>query len=157
MGTLNYTTSIPASRTIGEMQGMLAKHGAVAVTVIYSGARATGLGFTLATPHGARSFSLPVDVDAVHRLLVKQESTQSLAAARRKAKGTYSSPEHAERVAWRIMKDWLEAQLAIVEAQMARLDQVMLPGLHVDGDRTLYEAYQEREQSLAQITTGEDS
>lgn len=51
----------------------------------------------------------------------------------------------AERVAWRVIKDWIAAQLAIVETQMVELDQVMLPYLHVDGDRTLYESYRDQE------------
>jgi len=37
----------------------------------------------------------------------------------------------------------------IIEAQMATLDQVMLPYLKVDDSHTLYEAYTEREQNLA--------
>jgi len=31
----------------------------------------------------------------------------------------YRTREHAARVAWRICKDWIEAQLAIVDAEMA--------------------------------------
>jgi hypothetical protein len=54
-----------------------------------------------------------------------------------------------ERVAWRIAKDWLEAQLAILQSEMVSIDQVMLPYLHVDGDKTLYQAYAERENALA--------
>jgi hypothetical protein len=55
-------------------------------------------------------------------------------------------------VAWRVVKDWLEANLALVAAQMATIDEVMLPYLHVDGDRTLWQAYREREQ--AALTAG---
>lgn len=58
------------------------------------------------------------------------------------------APEQAERVAWRVAREWLLAQLAIIEAQMATLDQVMLPYLQVDGQKTLYAAYREREDTL---------
>lgn len=44
-------------------------------------------------------------------------------------------------------KDWLEANLALIDAQMATLTEVMLPYLVVDADRTLWEAYREREQA----------
>lgn len=145
MPTLNYTTNIPASRTLGEMQALLADHGAAAVAVRYADRKAAGLTFTLPTPHGMRHFTLPVDVNAVHRLLVRQEDDGQFRAAAKK-RGTYSSAAHAERVAWRVAKDWLEAQLAIVEAQLVTLDQVMLPYLHVDGEITLYEAYVASEQ-----------
>lgn len=143
MGALNYTTTIAASKTVGEMQAMLARHGAAAVSVTYEDGSPVGLSFLLRTPHGERHFSLPVDVAAMHRLLVTQDKAGQLRSGR---KAERSSAAQAERVAWRVMKDWLAAQLVLVEAQMASLDQVMLPYLHVDGDKTLYTAYREREQ-----------
>lgn len=142
MPTLNYTTSVAASRTIAEIQTMLVKHGADAVATTYHNQTPTGLSFKLGTPHGVRAFTLPVDIDAVHRLLLDQVRTGDITRDRRRAE----TPEHAARVAWRVLKDWLAAQLALIEAQMATLDQVMLPYLHVDGDLTLYEAFREREQ-----------
>lgn len=138
MPTLNYTTTVPASRTISEMQVLLAGHGANAVAIHYEEGRAAGLSFTLATPHGTRAFTLPVDIPAVHQLLTAQAKAHKI----RPAFGTLA---HAERVGWRVAKDWLAAQLAIIEAQMATLDQVMLPYLHVDDDKTLYQVYRERE------------
>ena len=35
--------------------------------------------------------------------------------------------EQARRVAWRILKDWVAAQLAIVEAEQAQMAEVFLP------------------------------
>jgi len=66
---------------------------------------------------------------------------------REKVQARYATPEHAERVAWRIVKDWLEAQLAIIRTEMATLDQVMLPYMRADDGRTVYELY--RDQALA--------
>lgn len=146
MPTLNYTTSVPAGRTISEIQAMLVKHGAAAVVTHYENERASGLSFTLKTPHGERAFTLPVDVGAVHRLLTAQSKAK-------KIRPGYAEIAHAERVAWRVVKDWLAAQLAIIEAQMATLDQVMLPYLHIDGQKTLYAAYVEREQRALEAAT----
>jgi hypothetical protein len=144
MPPLNYTTSVPAARTIGEMQTLLARAGADAVAVRYDGkGGAVGLTFTLPGPsrNGTRAFSLPVDVAAVHKLLLTREAEGAFRASR-KGRGSFSSPEHAQRVAWRVAKDWLEAQLAIIEAQMATLEQVMFPYMH-DGEITLYQRYLE--------------
>lgn len=142
MGTLNYSTSIAAGKTVGEMQTLLAGHGASRIAVDYSDGAPCALSFMLVTPHGPRNFTLPVNVDAMHRLLVEQDRAGKLKSG---SKAVRSSREQAERVAWRVMKDWLAAQLALVETEMAGLDQVMLPYLHVDGERTLYAAYKERE------------
>lgn len=143
---LNYSTSVPTNRTVAEIQHMLGEAGAARVTIEYSGGRPAGFSFSLTTPHGPRVFTLPVDVDAMHRLLVDQEAMGKL---RTGTKAGRSNREQAERVAWRVLRDWLAAQLAIVASQMAKLDQVMLPYLQVDLDRTLYEAYRDREQVLA--------
>lgn len=138
MPTLNYTTTIATSKTIGEVQTLLATHDANAVATRYDAGRVVGVSFTLPTPHGERAFTLPVDVPAMYRLLQAQVQARKI----RPGLGTY---EQAERVAWRVVKDWLAAQLALVEASMATFDQVMLPYLHVEGERTLYEAFRERE------------
>jgi hypothetical protein len=143
---LNYTTTVAASRTINQMQDMLAKAGARTITAEYNeNGLLTGMSFALQTPYGWRDFTLPVDVSAVHQVLGQQHVASSL-----------QTRPHAERVAWRIAKDWLEAQLAIVESQMVSFDQVMLPYMHVDGPKTLYQAYEERESALA-LTAGESA
>lgn len=146
MSILNYTTSIAASKTIGEVQELLARHGAARIAIDYSEGSPSGLTFALTTPHGPRLFTLPVDVDAMHRLLTAEQRAGRLKSG--KSKAVMESREQAERVAWRVIKDWLAAQLALVQTQMAALDQVMLPYLHVEDNRTLYAAYTERENLL---------
>lgn len=144
---LNYTTTIPVSQTVGECQSILAQAGAASVAVHYEDGDPAGLSFTLRTPHGQRHFTLPVDVPAMHAVLIKAEREGQFASMR-KASGRYSSRRHAAAVAWRVVKDWLEANLALIAAQMATIDQVMLPYLHVDDERTLWQAYRERESAL---------
>lgn len=142
-GPLNYTTAIPVAKTVGEVQHLLAAAGADAVMVRYTERQPTAVSFALRTPHGDRQFTLPINVDGVHRLLVERHRSGRIKA--HVGKGLIASPEHAARVAWRVAKDWLEAQLAIIDAQMATLDQVMLPYLQVEGDLTLYEVYRQHE------------
>lgn len=137
MALLNYSTKVAASVTVGQMQAMLAKAGARQVAAVYEGGAAVGLGFTIETAHGLRSFTLPMDARPVEKLLREQT---------REAR--YNGPEQAERVAWRILKDWLEAQLAIIETQMVSLDQVMLPYMTDDGGRTVYDLYASRQLAL---------
>ena len=143
---LNYTTAIPVTQTVGECQAILAAAGAASVAVHYEDGHPSGLSFTLKTPHGTRAFTLPVDLEAMQRVLAQAEKDGQFAAAKKRA-GTYSGREHAARVAWRVAKDWLEACLALIAARMATIDQIMLPFLHVDDERTLWEAYREREQA----------
>lgn len=108
MGTLNYSTTVPMARTVGEIQDILARAGADAVGTRYENRRPAGVSFMLNTAAGVASFTLPVNVDAVHKLLVQQHAAGQL--GRQVSKAVLTSREHAERVAWRVAKDWLVAQ-----------------------------------------------
>ena len=45
--------------------------------------------------------------------------------------------EQATRVAWRIVKDWLAAQLAMIEAGLVDLEEVFLPYAQNQAGRTV--------------------
>ena len=49
------------------------------------------------------------------------------------------SKEQAARVAWRCLKSWVEAQMALIQIGMATMDQVFLPYVLNDEGKTLYE------------------
>lgn len=119
--------------------------GAGQIMITYADREPAGVSFTLPGPGDTTpAFRLPVDVDAVYRLLRSSVAEDDIRRRLRKSPAPYQSREHAARVAWRTAKDWLEAQLALVQARMASLDQVMLPYLLVDGGtQTLYGAYQQ--------------
>lgn len=147
---LNFTTTIPAARTAGECQALLAAAGAASVGVRYEEQEPAGLSFQLKTPHGPRAFTLPVNAGGVHRMLVEADAQLRADGSR----GTHAeSREDAAFIAWLAVKSWLEASLTLVKAEVATLETVMLPYLHVDGERTLWQAYRDREQ--AALTAGE--
>lgn len=66
---LNYTTTIPAGRTVAECQAMLADAGAGAVAVEYEARVPVGISFRLNTPHGRRDFTLPVNIAGIQSVL----------------------------------------------------------------------------------------
>jgi len=152
-GMMNYSTTIGATKTASEMQTMLARHGASKVMIEY-GDRGipSGIAFFLDTPHGPRSFSLPCDIAAMHKVLIDQDRQGLLRSGTKRER---ASREQAERVAWRVLKDWLAAQLALIETQMVDLTEVMLPYLIRDDGKTLYEAYREREALALALPSGE--
>ncbi len=130
MPILNYTTTVDADKTVGQILTMLAKGGARSTMAQYgSGGKVESIAFAVLTPMGMRSFTLPVDPSKVLTVMKRERVAPR-----------YLTPSHAENVAWRIMKDWLEAQLAIIATEMVTLDQVMLPYMQAnDGGQTVYE------------------
>ena len=147
---VNYTTQVPATRTVAEMQKMLAEYGATRIGVDYENQSPSSLTFVLEVRGEMRAFTLPVNIDAMQRMMTKKSVNRELKSlSREKAR----SREQAERVAWRVLKDWLAAQLALIESSMAELDQVMLPYMRVSLDGTsLYELI--RDQGLPALESG---
>lgn len=126
----NYTTKIPALQTVGEIQGILAAHGARKVMMEYTDdGNVAAVSFAVDTHCGMRGFQLPARVDAVAATLAKQ-----------KVKCDYAQ---AERVAWRIVKDWIDAQMAFLESEQAALDEIFFPYMVDNSGETLYQAFQQ--------------
>ena len=47
----------------------------------------------------------------------------------------------AERIAWRNIKDWVAAQVALVETEQATMDELFLPMMTDNSKQTLYGAF----------------
>ena len=129
MPILNYTTDIPVVRSIAEIQALLAKKGARSITQEYEGANVHALSFTMNVGKALVRFSLPVNVAGVLQAMQKD-----------RAKGT--SPEQAARCAWRILKDWIEAQMALIESGQAQTEQVFMPYAQHENGRTMFQIWQ---------------
>ena len=130
---LNYTTGIDAQKTAMEIIGQLVLHGCSRVQLIVSNAQVSGVTFGLNVGSDERGFKLPVNVDAVCTKLVQQANI-------RKIPQRFATKEQANRVAWRILKDWVVAQMAIVEAGMVKTEEVFLPYMLVSNEVTLFKA-----------------
>lgn len=134
MALLNYTTSISAEKTVGEIQSKLAKAGAHQILHEYDGfGNVNALSFRIKTRFGEMAFRLPANISAVERVLQKQFR-----------RGKYVSTEQATKVGWRILKDWTEAQLALIETGMVTIEQVFLPYAQNEIGQTIYEALVEK-------------
>lgn len=139
MAIKNYTTSISAEKTVMEIQKALASHKAKAVLTEYDDEGVvTHVSFKIETPHGLMPFRLPANVDGVQACLHRNRQVPNRLKTR----------EQAARVAWRIVKDWVEAQLAIVEAEMVDMVEVFLPYAQGEDGRTLYEKFSDAPQLL---------
>jgi len=129
MPLLNYTTSINPQKTVMEIQGMLAKAGASSIMADYdTDGNVVALSFRLKADGQDIAFKLPTAWQPVLETLKRQNVTRSL-----------QTPEQALRVAWRITKDWVAAQLAIIETRMVTTAQVFLPYAITKDGSTVYE------------------
>lgn len=128
----DYTTSVSVHKSVGEITAVLVKSGARGIGQEYDeDGRLIGVEFVV-THHGLMlRYALPVRTEAVLAVLTGQQVEQR-----------YRTPEQAERVAWRILRDWLIAQLAIIETGMVEFPEVMFPYMRTDGaDGTVYQQW----------------
>lgn len=133
MALKNYTTNICSARTIGEIQQILSKHGATAIMTEYEDGEAIALSFKINTTRGEVGIKLPSNIDKVLRVLKNQ---------RQKNTQIKDTKEQATMVAWRIIKDWIEAQMAILETEMVDMEEIFLPYIVNQKGLTLYQAFQ---------------
>jgi hypothetical protein len=139
MPILNYTTGIEASRSIAEIQDCLVKHGAASVLSEFdNNGFIVAVSFRIRVNEQMFDFRLPSDW---HPVLALLEQTK-------KVPRRLVTQDQALKVSWRILKDWVEAQMALVEIKMVKTQQVFLPYLVGADDKTLYERFEKNPQLL---------
>lgn len=148
MALLNYTTKISVEKTAAEIQNILAKAGAEAIMLEYSDGLPTALRFRIKTSFGVQPFLLPTSAEPVYKVLLRQAAY----GAKSRIPRSFATMDQARRVAWRITKDWVEAQLAIIETEMVSLEQVMLPYMQTDRG-TVFEMVKEQQLALPGAST----
>jgi hypothetical protein len=133
MAILNYTTRIDPHKTIGEIQQLLSKNGAQRIMLENdSDGNPVGLAFIIQWNGIENTFSLPCNFNGVLNAMKKQKVPNALL-----------TEKQALRVGWRILKDWIEAQMAIKQAEIASLPEIFLPYIVTKDGRTLYDRMNE--------------
>ena len=125
----NYTTGISFMKSIGEIQGCLVAQHAKSIMIDYGeDGIPTSLSFMIETSNRVLGFRLPSNIDGVLKAMEKQRLS-----------ARFTTRDHAARVAWRIVKDWILAQMAILEAEMVTIEEIFLPYLLTNDQQTLYQ------------------
>lgn len=131
----NYTSTVDVYTSLGKIQGALASRGARQIMVDYdTEGKPVGVTFAIETPAGKRGFTLPANVDGVEAVFARQK--------------VRADRGQAEKTGWANLRDWVLAQMAIIESGMAQMDEVFLPYLTDGRGNTLYGLYQSGQLSL---------
>lgn len=151
MALLNYTTQVPASRSIAEVLEILQNGGATAVVMEYdANKRVSEVHFRMETAFGETAFALPANVARVSLAINAQIKAETELLRVRKIRvrripsKLFNDRDQAERIAWRIVKDWLEVQFAMNTIDSAKLEQVLIPFAVDQSGKTFYQRLVER-------------
>jgi hypothetical protein len=142
MPLANYTTKVPCSRSVMLIQEMLARAGSKAVMLDYENNEPCAVTFRIDREKIQLGYRLPCDWRKTLAILQKSQHCP----------GRYKHADHAKRVAWRCVHDWLRAQLALIEIGAAEIEQVMLPYAITPNGETLYDRI--KSGGFLQLTNG---
>lgn len=132
MAIANASTTVPVAKTAAEIQMMLSVKGALAVLIEYDKGVPSSVSFRILVNEQELHFRLPSNWRGVYGALQRSNLGWK-----------NKTEEQAQRVAWRIIRDWLRAQLALIEAGCAEMEEVMLPYMEL-GAKTVYQHLKER-------------
>jgi len=123
------TTKKEPEETSAEIEVKLRKYGLARYMKDYSDGEVIGCIFAIKI----RGKEVPI------RLPIRWEPLLDMAD---RGETKYIRPgdkEQARRVAWRQVLRWIEAQLALVDLEMAEMAEVFLPYMMINKKRTLYQ------------------
>ncbi len=127
MPILNYSTKIDCWKTVGEIQQILAKHNISHSSIKTENQLPVALTFTIMYKNYPLNFILPCNHAGVLGVFKKDK----------KIPKTSHTQEQALRTAWRIIKDWVASQLAIVESEQTQLQIIFMPWMVNEKGETL--------------------
>jgi hypothetical protein len=138
-----------------EIEGILLKFGAQGIYKEYTGSRITGLMFMLVKDGQKIPFKLPMTVEKARPIIAKAVNEGKLP---RKYLQEPLRTDQGERVAWRIIKDWIDSQLSLLEMQFADPIEILLPyAYNAVENKTMYQKFMEhKDQYLALEQKGDE-
>ena len=144
MPIANYSTTVNPCKSIAEIEQILARNGVRAISKDYDEmGNPCGLSFMIFAHGEAVNFRLPANIEGVLHVL------QYGGGIPRR----FQTQEQAQRVAWRILKDWIRAQMAIIEAGLSSTLEVFMPYAIMESGETLFQAFSESPQLLLEART----
>lgn len=136
MPILNYTTTVDSYKTVAEIEQILVKHKAKSIMKNFHGETIESLSFLIDTGYNQIPIKMPAKIDRCLKVLQEEKKKNS------KVKAT---KEQAERVAWRILKDWISAQMALLDINMAQMEEVFMPYIVDNQGQTLFEKLEKKQ------------
>jgi len=133
-------TTVPADKSVQEIIREITSRHATQILQDYNGEGVlVGLRFLIPTQGGN---TLPVTLPA--RMGPMKKVLYRGLGPRQKQKMTEDDmADAASRIVWRQLSAWVKAQMALIDLEMVRPEEVFLPYIQVAPDKTMYQAISE--------------
>lgn len=150
----NYSTKILVEKTIMEIEQILIKFGAQGIYKNYNGNRLDGIMFYLIKDGQKIPFKIPMKIEKTRTIIIKAVKEGKLS---KKYLDEPLRTEQGERVVWRIIKDWIDSQLSLLEIEYVEAIEILLPyAYNVIEQKTMYEKFIEKKEDFLALEHKED-
>jgi len=131
----NYASTSALPNIFSAIEKTLVQHRAKSIVRDYDGqGRINSISFLIDTNKGTIAIRLPARFDKVQRIFDEQ--------------GIRYKEDQPYRTAWATIRDWVDSQMALIDWDMVKPEEVFLPyAVNKDG-RTYFEVIEERGFSL---------
>jgi hypothetical protein len=134
MNIKNYTSAVPADKSILQIENILVAMGARNIAKMYDGfGKVQSISFSIQRGDGVVPFQLPAKKDPILKLLLQQYRRPTDAQRR-------ECTAQAERTAWKNVKEWVELQATMIKLEQVEFMEVFMPYVYsLSAGKTFYE------------------
>ena len=128
----NYTSGMPINRIFNGIQKMLVSHGANQISFSYSdNGLAIGIMFVVKTTKGMLPIKLPVKIEKI-RAVFEKDGVR------------IKDDMQPYRTGWKNIHDWIKAQMAMLDTEMVKMEEIFLPYMTNNQGSTYFEILESR-------------
>ena len=127
----NHSTTVSAIKSITIIEKHLAEFGAINISKQYEKKKIKSIFFQIDVKEKIFSFKLPANIEAAAKILKNK--------VKRPNKNTDNKiKEQAEKTAWKIMSEWVQIQITLIEMEQAEFMELFLAYVF-NNDKTFYQ------------------
>ena len=115
----NYTTNIESSKSISEIIDFIVDVGATDISQSYENKECVAIRFIITERGQSIIYKLTANPDAAYQILIRERKRINTAVREKVMKQAY-------KTAWRILRDWIHAQCALIQLGQATPVQLFL-------------------------------
>ena len=130
----NYTSTVPVERTVSRIEEELVKVGATHIEKKYEKSELKGIIFSIDIGQKI-SFKIPAQIEASYEIIRQIKEY--------KGRNKDWLIAQSKRTAWRLIYDWIQIQVAMIQLKQADAMQVFLPyAYNPKTEKTIYQSMQ---------------
>lgn len=137
MNIKNYTSSVPADKSILHIEKLLIEMGSTNIAKEYKSGKVSAISFAIKHGEGNIPFRLPAKVDPIKKLFLSQYRRPTQVQVQQ-------CDQQAERTAWKNVKEWVELQATMIKLEQVEFMEVFMPYVFsLEKQKTFFELMKE--------------